>query len=137
MEVVIVDVEHRCGLNPQQRRREVKLTRHSEGPREEERVGQASEGLAHLRARGYEAPETVGAAALQLRDVLHDVGVGGGGETVVVAVGERGDGEAVDGFLGFHPTVHVDAGDVGDVYAHGDESLGELEGGVYVPLCRV
>ena len=58
-------------------------------------------------------------------------------ETSIVAVGEGSKGEARDGeFLG-DATVHVDGDSEGDVCVHSNESLGELEGGVYVALCGV
>lgn len=71
--------------------------------------------------------------------VEKEVRVGGveGVEAGVVAVGEGEEGEAGDGGFVGDAAVNVESEENGDVRAHGDETLGELEGRVYVTLGRV
>ena len=63
-----------------------------------------------MRSGVYEIGDKLGAAALELRPVEGEIGVAGGGETVVVAVGEGEEGEAGDGGFVGHAAVHVNGG---------------------------
>lgn len=107
------------------------------GPGKENRVSQASERFTVLFGCGYGVSEKLGSAALELGDVGGDGGVVGGVVTVVVAVGEGGEGEVGDGGFVAHATVEEDTGGEGDVDAGGGEALSELNGRVDVALYRV
>jgi len=134
VKVVVVDIQNRGSLNPQEHPRDTKLTRQLCDPGKHEGVGDAGERFAFLFSGGYDVSQKLRAAALELGHVGAHVGVVGGFVTVVVAVGEGDEGEAGDGGFVEHATVEVDAGGESDVDANGSESLGILEGGVYVAL---
>lgn len=134
MKVVIEDVEYRSWLSPQHRCWEVKLTRHLSDPRQECGVDQTSERMTLLSVGEYEIGDELGAAALEHGGVEGEIG---GGETVVVAVGEGEKGEVREGGFVGDATVHVDGGGNSDVCAQTNETLCELKCRVYVALCWV
>lgn len=134
VKVVIIDIQNRGRLNPQEHPRNTKLTRHLCDPGKHEGVGEAGERFAFLFSGGYDVSQKLRAAALELGHVGVHVGVLGGFVTVVVAVGEGDEGEAGDGGFFEHATVEVDAGSESDVDANCSESLGKLKRGVYVAL---
>lgn len=121
-------------MNPQEHPRDAELTRHLCDPGKHEGVGDAGERFAFLFSGGYDVSEKLRAAALELGHVGKHVGVVGGSVTVVVSVGEGDKGDAGDGGFVDHATVEVDAGGESEMDAEGSESLGKLDGGVYVAL---
>ncbi|PON95505.1 hypothetical protein TorRG33x02_086510, partial [Trema orientale] len=144
MEVVIVDVEDRRGLNPQHHRWEPQPVRGEPGPREEKGVDQAAVRTAVVSGRNDEVGYGLGPTTPRLRRVV--LPVASGLEPVVVSVdGERRDGYDRpvwgDGFrVGFptrapcHEAVGGEGDEESDVSAGGGEALGKLQGGVYVTL---
>ncbi|PON95509.1 hypothetical protein TorRG33x02_086550, partial [Trema orientale] len=144
MEVVIVDVEDRRGLNPQHHRRETKLFRGESGPREEKGVDQAAVRTAVVSGRNDEFGYGLRPTAHRLRRVVFYVA--SGLEPVVVSVDrERREGHnrpvRGNGFRVWLPARthrHAAAGgewdEEGDVSTGGGEALGELQGRVYVTL---
>ncbi|PON55700.1 hypothetical protein PanWU01x14_186520 [Parasponia andersonii] len=147
MEVVIVDVEDRRGLNPQHHRREAKLFRGESGPREEKGVDQAGVRTAVVSGRNDEIEYGPGPTTHRLRCVVFYFA--SGLEPVIVSVDrERREGHdrpvRGNGFLVGVPARthrHAAAGgegdEEGDVSTGGGEALGELQGRVYVTLCWV
>lgn len=93
MEIVVVYVEHGGGLDPEERGGDVELTRGLGCPWEEESVDQAGDGAA-LGGGGEDGLfEALVAFGSYLGHVL--LGVVAELESVVVAVGEGGEGEAL------------------------------------------
>lgn len=136
MEVIVVDIENRSRLDPEQRRRELKAVRCLGGPREEYGVDYAGERAASVCGGGGEIGDSLLAAAANLRQEVVGV-VEAVFETVVVAIGVGSEGQSGESGRSFaHAAVGGNGGDEGDFRADANQPLGELKARVYVTLRR-